>query len=274
MNVTGHRDFQSAEDSLESLRWRNDQYLGYEALMPFECPEGASVLDLGCGPGHDLVGFATRSAAGRIIGADVSTSSLSEAAARCDLHGREVEFIQLAPENPKLPLPDESIDLVHCSGVIHHIPEPAATLKEIFRVLKPRGRFRCMNYNRDSLFFHLYAGWIKRHEEAAGLEKLSTDDAFTSLTDGADCPISRAWSPATFIAMASACGFAGRHTGNAISAFEMGIQLRRFEAIVDPRLEREHREFLRDVVLGPNGIPCNRSGDVAGVDACYELSKS
>lgn len=270
-NVTQHRTFRSKDESLEMLRWRNDQYLGFVELMPFSAEPGQTVLDYGCGPGHDLVGYITESNASRIIGADVSSSSLSEAAARCRLHERDVELIHLSPDQVEIPLEKESVDVIHSSGVIHHIPDPVPVLRELRRILKPGGVMRCMNYNRESLFYHCYVGWQKRFSETGPYNGMSTDDAFRDLTDGEGCPVSRAWAPESFLRIASEAGFSGRHTGNAISSFEMENQLRRFAAIVDPRLEREHREFLRDIRLDPEGFPRNAAGDVAGVDACFEL---
>jgi SAM-dependent methyltransferase len=40
----------------------------------------------------------------------------------------------------KLPMADETYDLVLCSQVLEHIPEPVAVLREIRRVLKPGGQ--------------------------------------------------------------------------------------------------------------------------------------
>jgi SAM-dependent methyltransferase len=39
-----------------------------------------------------------------------------------------------------LPVADDSLDLVLCTQVLEHVPEPAAVLSECFRVLRPGGR--------------------------------------------------------------------------------------------------------------------------------------
>ena len=67
--MTAHERFASETESLTYLRWRNDQYFGYLELMPVHSQDGRVVLDFGCGPGHDLVGFATSSKPARLIGA-------------------------------------------------------------------------------------------------------------------------------------------------------------------------------------------------------------
>ncbi len=66
--VTGHLVFRSREHSLQYLAWRNSQYLFYEDLMPLDGHDGEIILDYGCGPGNDMVGFAEFSRPQRIIG--------------------------------------------------------------------------------------------------------------------------------------------------------------------------------------------------------------
>jgi SAM-dependent methyltransferase len=40
----------------------------------------------------------------------------------------------------RLPLKDESLDSIVCTGVLEHVSDPPSAVKEIFRVLKPEGR--------------------------------------------------------------------------------------------------------------------------------------
>src|SRR5262249_9418443 len=153
-NVTLNHQFASAEESLAYLRWRNDQYFGYIELMPVTGQDGKVVLDFGCGPGHDLVGFATMSRSARLIGADVSPTSLAEARARLALHHAGCHFVEL-PGSIELPFDTASIDYVHSSGVLHHLPDTLATLRELRRILRPDGAARIMVYNYDSVWMHL-----------------------------------------------------------------------------------------------------------------------
>src|SRR4051812_28062961 len=60
-NVTLHKKFASAAESLEYMDWRNDQYVDYLKFLPVSSHDGEVILDYGCGPGHDLVGFLTHS---------------------------------------------------------------------------------------------------------------------------------------------------------------------------------------------------------------------
>jgi len=39
-----------------------------------------------------------------------------------------------------IPVPDATYDLVLCTQVLEHVPDPVAVLREFNRVLKPRGQ--------------------------------------------------------------------------------------------------------------------------------------
>ena len=49
--------------------------------------DGEVILDYGCGPGNDLVGYALYTGARRIVGVDVSPRALELARDRLALHG-------------------------------------------------------------------------------------------------------------------------------------------------------------------------------------------
>ncbi len=91
------------------------------------------VLDLGCGVGH-LLAWLERRAPGRYDGLDLSPASLR--AAR-DTAG--VERL-VAGDATRLPFRDGSYDRVVCNGSAHHLPDLDAAMREVHRVLRPRGR--------------------------------------------------------------------------------------------------------------------------------------
>jgi SAM-dependent methyltransferase len=271
-NVTLHHTFGSVEESLGYFDWRNDQYPGYIDLMPVAGADGLEVLDYGCGPGHDLVGFGVYSKPKRLVGMDISLPSLAEAAARLKLHGISAELITGDPAALTLPFADESFDLVHTSGVLHHVPNIGGLLAELRRVLKPSGRMNVMVYNRDSLWTHLYVAYQKQIVEAA-FAGLTLDQAFAKSTDGPDCPISVAYRPADFVALCAGAGFEAQLNGAAVSLWELSLLSKRFDAMMDRRLPAESRTFLRDLTFDEKGSPSWR-GVKAGVDGCYTLTKS
>lgn len=269
-NVTLHRKFESASASLEDFHWRNAQYFGYIDLMPVSGADGLAVLDFGCGPGYDLVGFATQSKPARLVGIDVSRSSLAEARDRLALHSSGVEFIRHDVSDGKLPLEDASMDLVHSSGVLHHLPDIDRALAELRRVVKPGGIGQFMVYHADSLWVHLYVAYER--QVVQGIDSsLSLVDAFQKSTDGPDCPISRCYTQSQFTDLVAKHGFALESFGVAVSAWEMSLLQKRYAAIMDARLPRESRNFLADLTFDERQLPLVRPGVRAGIDGCFRF---
>jgi SAM-dependent methyltransferase len=103
---------------------------------------GATVLDLGCGAGTDLLVAAQMAGpTGRVIGVDMTRAMLDrarESAAEMGLAG--VELHESLIES--LPLEDASVDVVISNGVIDLVPDKDAVFDEIDRVLKPGGRLQ------------------------------------------------------------------------------------------------------------------------------------
>lgn len=271
-NVTMHYEFHDKEESLEYFHWRNAQYFNYIELMPVSGQDGRAVLDFGCGPGHDLVGFGVYSRPKRLVGVDLSASSLAEASARLRLHGIHAELIQLSQDAGELPFEDAVFDHVHCSGVLHHTPDPVAVLKELRRVLKPDGTMNVMVYNYDSLWVHLYVAYQRAIVQNMYREQ-NIREQFKHSTDGENCPISNCYRPHEWIALCEHAGFHADFMGAAISMHEASLLPLRFAAIQDRGLPAESRNFLLALRFDNSGYP-KYNGNYAGVDACYRLTRS
>ena len=272
-NVTLHHQFNTAQESLDYFHWRNDQYIDYIALMPVTGQEGKTVLDYGCGPGNDLVGFAVYSNPARLIGVDISSASLAESKHRLSLHDTDVELHQLDPNVVRLPFEDASIDHIHSSGVLHHTPNPLGILQEFHRILKPGGTVRVMVYNYNSLWMHLYVAYqrsiIERLYPEAGLR-----EAFTRSTDGEDCPIANCYTPEEWNALAVQAGFESACTGVGLSLYEASLFPTRFTAAMNTKLNAESRRFLLSLEIDARGLPVDpTTGFLAGVDGCYLMQK-
>jgi len=269
-NVTEHRKFASAAESKNFFDWRNAQYPGYIDLVPVNKADGKVVLDYGCGPGNDLVGFSIHSKPKRLIGVDVSTSSLAEAKARLALHNANVELVHLTDPLAPLPVADQSVDIVHCSGVLMVLPDIDRTLRDFRRILRPDGYSQVMVYNYNSIWMHLYCAYIykKMFSWRAGLSK---QEIFKVTTDGEECPIVDCYTQEQFAAIAARNGFRCEFLGAAISLNELMWLSRRHEALKDEMLDPESREFLLALTFDERGFPLHRNA-VAGIDACFRLT--
>jgi ubiquinone/menaquinone biosynthesis C-methylase UbiE len=96
-----------------------------------------SILDVGSGAGQiagHLLEFADRDA--QITCTDLSAKMLRRA--RLRLKSERPEFV--TADVTALPFADNSFDGITCGYVLEHVPEPAAGLSELARVLRPGGR--------------------------------------------------------------------------------------------------------------------------------------
>ena len=99
---------------------------------------GNRVLDVGCGPGHQVSELSTVVGdAGRIEGVDAAESAVEIARRRC-CELRNVEF-QVA-EATSLPFDANTFDAVMSSQVFEYLDDVRGALAEIRRVLKTGGR--------------------------------------------------------------------------------------------------------------------------------------
>jgi ubiquinone/menaquinone biosynthesis C-methylase UbiE len=270
-NVTVHHRFTSVTDSLDQLQFRNQQYPGYIDLMPLSDKDDMAVLDYGCGPGHDLVGFAHYSRPKWLVGVDISPSSLAEADARLQLHRTQAELVRIDYGTYDLPFETSSFDYIHCSGVLMCIAEPARLLREFHRLLRPGGELRLMVYNYDSIWLHLYVAYVVQIENGF-YSDLPPRIAFTRTTDGEDCPVNAVWRPEEMLALGREAGFEPEFLGAAISLWELHTMPKRHIACLHPALPAESRVFLMDLRLDSRGHPFH--GDHrAGIDGCFRFRR-
>lgn len=97
---------------------------------------GASVLDVGCGPGTITVDIAARVAPGRVRGIEPVPEPLEHARA----HAAGVTGVEFALGDVyALDEPDATYDVVHAHQVLQHVADPVAALREMARVTRPGG---------------------------------------------------------------------------------------------------------------------------------------
>jgi arsenite methyltransferase len=104
--------------------------------------DGERVVDLGCGAGTDsLVAAQMVGQKGHVTSIDMTPEMLEKArAAAAELGTTNVDFVE--GEIERLPLADQSVDVVISNGVIDLVPDKDAVFAEIFRVLRPGGRMQ------------------------------------------------------------------------------------------------------------------------------------
>lgn len=270
------RLFVSARESEKYLRKRNSEYPMFPQLMDLYGDHGGEVLlDYGCGPGDDVTGFLLWSNARKVIGMDVSGKALSQLRHRLALHHVDtdrVELIRITDASGKVPLPNASIDWIQCGGVLHHTTHPEQIVAEFKRIMKPGAEGRLMLYNRDSVMYHVWIAYAQLIVNDA-FPGLTVDQAFTKSTDGPECPVSDAWSPRRVLDMIAAAGLEGTFRGGYVSVMEVDwLKNYGSAALKEPRLAEEHRQFISELELDPQGLPMWR-GKYAGIGGVYTIKK-
>lgn len=105
-------------------------------------------LDYACGNGEQAIN-ASRTGARLSIGLDISEVSVRNARADAAAAGVQdkVRFVQADAENTRLP--DECVDTVLCSGMLHHL-DLSFAFPELRRILAPGGKIlavEALDYN-------------------------------------------------------------------------------------------------------------------------------
>lgn len=113
---------------------------GYKALATaqLDLHDGLDVLDLGCGPGADLLAYAKAvGPTGSVLGLDHDADAVARARAR--VGGLTTVRVEEADVH-RLDLASDSVDRAHTDRVLQHVAHPGLVLAETFRVLRPGGR--------------------------------------------------------------------------------------------------------------------------------------
>lgn len=110
--------------------------------------ETLRLLDAGCGTGDSAIYMASQAAGARVVALDQSAPSLDIARRRAAVRGlANVEFVDASLlDLPRLGL--GPFDYIVCSGVLHHLDDPATGVRALTHVLADDGGLGIMLYGR------------------------------------------------------------------------------------------------------------------------------
>ena len=111
---------------------------------------GRAVLDVGCGGGILSESMARRGA--RVLGIDLASAVLEVAELHALQSGISVEYREVAAEDLAAQHPGE-FDLVTCMEMLEHVPDPAASLAALAKLVRPGGDIVVSTLNRHPRAF-------------------------------------------------------------------------------------------------------------------------
>jgi len=141
-----------------------DHYWRNRAVKLAGITEGERVLDVCTGTGELAFLLARKvGESGLVTGADFCSEMLDRAREKSSDRHSNLSFI--LSDTKALAFPDNTFDLVTVSFGMRNIPDTALALQEIKRVLKPGGRFICLELTRPHAawfrwLYELYVFWI------------------------------------------------------------------------------------------------------------------
>lgn len=143
-------------ERVEEHRYQKEWHIPEAA--DFKSASGLRVLEIGCGLGTDGAQFAKAGA--DYTGVDLTEAAVDLARKRFELFDLPGKFRTADAEN--LDFADETFDLVYSHGVLHHTPDTARSVREVHRVLRPKGRAVVMLYHRDSYNYRINIRLLRR----------------------------------------------------------------------------------------------------------------
>lgn len=103
------------------------------------------VLDVATGPGGVALALAARSNC-RIVGIDLSPQMLGEGRRNVAAAGRRDQITLVLGQGERLPFPDGAFDGVMFSYLLRYVADPAGTIAELARVVRPGGTVASLEF--------------------------------------------------------------------------------------------------------------------------------
>ena len=143
-----------------------------------------TLLDLAGGTGDISFAWLGRGG-GPVTLSDINAAMLSVARDRALARGMVAGFELLCADAERLPLPDRTFDAVSIAFGLRNCTDKQAVLAEARRVLKPGGRFHCLEFSRFRVaaLAPLYDAWSFRVLPRLGQAVAGDADAYQYLAE-------------------------------------------------------------------------------------------
>ncbi|MDA8253694.1 MAG: class I SAM-dependent methyltransferase [Rhodospirillales bacterium] len=118
-----------------------------EFVVALDPRPGRRLLDLAGGTGDISFGWVRRGG-GPVLLSDVNPAMLAVGRSRAVSRGLLRDLAFLVADAERLPLPDRCVDVVSIAFGLRNCTDKPAVLREARRVLRPGGRFLCLEFSR------------------------------------------------------------------------------------------------------------------------------
>lgn len=136
-------------DKFETARYQGHRNAGgaWRQALGLDSTHGRTVLDYGCGVGVEALQYAK--AGNDVWVADIAPDNVALALRVLNLYGYKAHGLNITGQWPFIDT-EETFDVIHCCGVLHHIPNPRPVVQRMAELLVPNGELRLMLYSDRS----------------------------------------------------------------------------------------------------------------------------
>ena len=122
-------------------------------------PEKGIILDIASGTGDIAIELAKAKVGSKVVASDLNREMLTVGAQKIVAKGLSFRVFPVLGNAEKIQFRDSSFDLVTVGFGLRNCSDISAVLHEVFRVLKPGGRFICLEFSKP---VHLF--WRKLYD--------------------------------------------------------------------------------------------------------------
>ncbi len=123
----------------QDRRWHDEMITHVAPAAP------GRILDVACGPAAVTCALAAATSAS-IVGIDLSHDMLGQGAVNVARHGLTDRVSLVLGRGEQLPFGDGAFDALTCTYLLRYVADPAATIAELARVVRPGGAIASLEF--------------------------------------------------------------------------------------------------------------------------------
>ena len=137
----------------QNWRWRREMIAHVDTRDP------SAILDVATGTAGVALALTRRTSA-QITGIDITEAMLRRGHARVAQAGAADRVRLLVGQAERLPFPDESFDALTFTYLLRYVADPAATIRELARVLEPGAAIASLEFSVPPSRFWRFWWWL------------------------------------------------------------------------------------------------------------------